>query len=316
MKTAPSMAGIFPPIPMPFDPAGELDLKALAANLEKWNKVPLAGYVVLGTNGEFPYLSETEKLTYFEAARKHIPPTRLFMAGTGCESAHSTIALTKRAAALGADVAILISPSYYKSKMDAAGLSHYYQTVADASPVPVSLYHMPANTSVDMPADLVITLSQHPNIAGLKDSSGNLAKLGEIIRGARPGFQVLAGSAGFLYPALCLGAVGGVLALANIASQQCCDILNLHKFGKHEDARDLQLRMIAPNGAVTSRFGVPGLKAAMEMVGMYGGPPRSPLLPLTDVQKETLRGILIEAGIISGVRGQVHPGGTRVGKAG
>jgi 4-hydroxy-2-oxoglutarate aldolase len=149
-----------------------------------------------------------------------------------------------------------------------------------------------------MPADLIIKLSQHPNIAGLKDSSGNLAKLGEIIRGARPGFQVLAGSAGFLYPALCLGAVGGVLALANIAPQECCDILNLYTFGKHEDARDLQLRMIAPNGAVTARFGVPGLKAAMEMVGMVGGSPRSPLLPLTDAQRETLRSILVEARIL------------------
>src|SRR3990172_10445712 len=127
MKPPLSMAGIFPPIPTPFDATGELDLKALAANLEKWNRYPLAGYVVLGTNGEFPYLSETEKLTYFEAARKSIPSTRLFMAGTGCESAHSTVALTRRAAALGADVAILITPSYYKSRMDAAGLSHYYQ---------------------------------------------------------------------------------------------------------------------------------------------------------------------------------------------
>jgi 4-hydroxy-2-oxoglutarate aldolase len=157
---------------------------------------------------------------------------------------------------------------------------------------------MPANTGVDMAADLVVKLSQHPNIAGVKDSGGNLAKLGEIIRYARPGFQVLAGSAGFLYPALCLGAVGGVLALANIAPQQCCDIVSLYKYGKHDDARDLQLRMIVPNSAVTARFGVPGLKAAMDMVGFYGGSPRSPLLPLNEAQKETLRKILAEAGIL------------------
>ncbi len=298
MNTPLSMAGIFPPIPTPFDASGELNLKALAANLEKWNRYPLGGYVVLGTNGEFPYLSESEKLTYFEAARKHIPGGKLFMAGTACESTHSTIALTRKAAALGADVAILISPSYYKSKMDAAGLSHYYVSVADASPIPVSMYNMPANTNVDMPADLIVKLSQHPNIVGVKDSGGNLAKLGEIIKSARAGFQVLAGSAGFLYPALCLGAVGGVLALANIAPQQCCDIVSLFRHGKHEDARELQLRMIAPNTAVTARFGVPGLKAAMEMVGFYGGPPRSPLLPLNDAQKETLRAILVEAGIL------------------
>ena len=298
MKTPLSMAGIFPPIPTPFDAAGEIDLKALARNFERWNRYPLSGYVVLGSNGEFPYLSESEKLTYFEAARKHIPRGKLFMAGTACESAHGTIALTKKAASLGADVAILITPSYYKSKMDAAGLSHYYQSVADSSPIPVSMYNMPANTSVDMAPDVIIKLAQHPNIVGLKDSSGNLAKLGEVIRSARPGFQVLAGSAGFLYPALCVGAVGGVLALANIAPQECCDILSLFSHGKHEDARELQLRMIAPNTAVTARFGVPGLKAALDMLGYYGGNPRSPMLPLSDGQKETLRNILVEAGIL------------------
>lgn len=298
MKTPLSMAGIFPPIPTPFDAAGELDLKALTRNFERWNRYPLAGYVVLGSNGEFPYLSEAEKLTYFEAARKHIPQGKLFMAGTACESTHSTIALTREAASLGADVAILITPSYYKSRMDAAGLSHYFQSVADASPIPVSMYNMPANTNVDMAADLIVKLSQHPNIVGLKDSGGNLAKLGEVVRSARPGFQVLAGSAGFLYPALCLGAVGGVLALANIAPQQCCDIVSYFNHGKHEDARELQLRMIAPNTAVTARFGVPGLKAALDMLGYYGGNPRSPMLPLPDGQKETLRSILVEAGIL------------------
>ena len=293
-----SMAGIFPPIPTPFDRTGEVDLKALASNFEKWNRFPLAGYVVLGTNGEMPYLSDAEKLTYFEAARKLIPSGKLFMAGCGCESTHSSIALVKQAAALGADVALLISPSYYKSKMDAAGLTDYYTRVAEASPIPVSVYNMPANTNVDMQADLIVKLSQHPNIAGVKDSGGNLAKLGQIVRSARPGFQVLAGSAGFLYPALCVGAIGGVLALANIAPQQCCDILSLFQHGKHEDAKDLQLRMIAPNTAVTAQFGVPGLKAAMEMVGFYGGSPRSPLLPVSDAQRETLRAILKEARII------------------
>jgi 4-hydroxy-2-oxoglutarate aldolase len=275
-----------------------MDLKVFARNFERWNRFPLSGYVVLGSNGEFPYLSEPEKLTLFEAARKLIPSDKLFMAGTACESAHSTIALTKKAAALGADVAILITPSYYKSRMDAAGLSHYYQSVADASPIPVSMYNMPANTGVDMAADVIIKLSQHPNIVGLKDSGGNLAKIGEVVRYARPGFQVLAGSAGFLYPALCMGAVGGVLALANIAPQQCCDIVSLFKHGKHEDARELQQRMIPPNTAVTARFGVPGLKAALDMLGYYGGPPRSPMLPLPDAQKESLRNIMVEAGIL------------------
>jgi 4-hydroxy-2-oxoglutarate aldolase len=298
-KNTISMAGIFPPIPTPFDAAGELDLKALASNFKKWNSYPLSGYVILGTNGEFPYLSEAEKLAYLEAARKHVPPGKLFMTGVGCESTHSTISLVKKVAALGPDVALLITPSYYKSKMDMAALTHYYQSVADASPIPVSIYNMPTNTNVDMSAELIIKLSQHPNIIGVKDSSGNLSKIGGILRYARPGFQVLAGSAGFLYPALCLGAVGGVLALSNIAPQQCCDLLNFFRQGRHADAKELQLRLIAPNDAVTARFGVAGLKAAMELVGFYGGPPRSPLQPLNNEQRATVRGILQEAGIIS-----------------
>jgi 4-hydroxy-2-oxoglutarate aldolase len=293
-----NMAGILPPIPTPFDGDGELDLRALAKNMAQWNSHPLAGYVVLGTNGEMHYLSEAEKLTYFEAIRKYIPSEKLFVAGCGCESAHSTIALVKKAAALGADVALIVNPSYYKSRMDNAGLTDYYTRVADASPIPLSIYNIPANTSVDMPAELIIRLSQHPNIAGAKDSGGNLAKMGQIIKNARPGFQVLAGSAGFLYPALCLGAVGGVLALANIAPNQCCKLLDYVKQRKHGEAKGLQLRLIAANTAVTTGFGVPGLKAAMDMIGMYGGNPRSPMLPLPEDQKTALRKILQDAGIL------------------
>jgi 4-hydroxy-2-oxoglutarate aldolase len=293
-----NMAGILPPIPTPFDSAGELNLQALTENMARWNTYPLTGYVVLGTNGEMHYLSEAEKLTYFEAVRKHIPPEKVFVAGCGCESTHSTIALVKKVAALGADVALLITPCYYKSRMNNAGLADYYTRVADASPIAVSIYNMPANTMVDMPADLIIRLSNHPNIAGVKDSGGNLAKVGQIVKSARPGFQVLAGSAGFLYPALCLGAIGGVLALANIAPKQCCDVLDYTKRGKHEEAKTLQLQLIAANTAVTSQFGIPGLKAAMDMIGMYGGNPRSPMLPLPEDQRAVLRKILHDAGII------------------
>lgn len=294
-----SMAGVFPPIPTPFDANGEINYTALKSNMERWNRFPLAGYVVLGSNGEMPYLSEAEKLAYFEAIRKHIPSGKLFLAGCAMESAHSSIAMAKKAAALGADVALFITPCYYKGQMTDEALEDYYTRVADGSPIPVSMYNMPLNTGVDMKPDLVVKMShKHPNVVAVKDSSGNMAKLGQIIKAARPGFQVLAGSAGFLFPALCLGAVGGVLALANIAPQQCCDIFSLYKAGKIDDARELQLRMIAPNTAVTAGFGVPGLKAAMELVGMYGGKPRSPMQPLGEQNTEKLQRILKDAGII------------------
>jgi 4-hydroxy-2-oxoglutarate aldolase len=293
-----AMTGIFPPIPTTFDARGGFDVGATAANLAQWNRHPLSGYVILGSNGEMPYLAHAEKVAWFEAVRKLVPADKLFLAGCGCESASETIALVKEAAAIGADAALLITPCYYRSRMDEAALADYYTRVADASPVPVSLYNMPANTGVDMSAALVARLSAHPNIVAVKDSSGNLAKMGEIIRTARPGFQVIAGSAGFLYPALCLGAVGGVAALANIAPRQCCDIFSLFGSGRLAEARELQLRMIAPNTAVTAQYGVPGLKAAMDMVGLRGGAPRSPMQPLGDAEKAQLRAVLAEAGIL------------------
>ncbi len=157
---------------------------------------------------------------------------------------------------------------------------------------------MPVCTGVDLSAETVVELAQHPNIVGIKDSSGNVVKLGEIVRAAPPNFSVLAGSASFLYPALALGAVGGIMALANIAPEQCYLIYRYTLEGQHEEARRLQLRMIPPNIAVTARFGVPGLKLALDWLGYYGGPPRSPLGPLDEAQQAALRAILVEGGIL------------------
>ncbi len=290
--------GIYPPIPTPFNADGDLLLPKLVANLGFWNRTGIAGYVVLGSNGEFVLLSEKEKLEVIATVREHAAPGKFVLAGTGCEGTLETIRFTKKAAEVGADAAVVITPSYYKGKMDGAALHHHYSTIADASPIPVILYNMPANTGVDMTADTVAKLAQHPNIVALKDSSGNVVKIGDIIRMVDPSFQVFAGSAGFLYPALCLGAVGGVLALANVAPEQCVNIYNWAREGKHEEARRLQLRMIPANTAVTAGFGIAGLKAALDMVGLYGGPVRGPLQPLNEQQTAALRGILQTAGIL------------------
>lgn len=293
-----SLAGIYPPIPTPFDAEGAVAHDRFAENIARWCATPIAGFVVLGTNGEFTYLNDQEKLEVLSTARQAIPRSKLFIAGTGCESTRSTLQLAERAAAIGADVAMVITPDYYKSRMDAAAMRRHFLQVAEHSPVPVTIYNMPANTGVDITAETVIELAQHPNIVGIKDSSGNVVKLGEIIRAVPAHFQVLAGSASFLYSAMVLGAVGCVAALANIAAEQCCQLYNLVKEGRHEQARQLQLKLIPPNAAVTSRFGVPGLKLALDWVGYYGGPPRSPLAPLDAPQQAALRAILIEAGIL------------------
>ena len=169
--------------------------------------------------------------------------------------------------------------------------------MAEASPIPILVYVMAAYTSVDLPTPIVLELAKHPNIVGVKDSGGNAAKVGEIIASARPDFAVLAGSANFLYAALCLGATGGILALGNIAPRECAQLYADYLSGNHSAARELQLRLIAPNAAVTAKFGIAGLKAALDWVGLNGGDPREPLLPLTDTEHAALIASLEQAGI-------------------
>jgi 4-hydroxy-2-oxoglutarate aldolase len=296
--TQKEISGIFPPIPTPFDQDGKILHQRLRANFTRWLAAGLHGYVVLGTNGEFALLNAKEKYAVWETARACIPRERLFIAGTGAESTSAAMELTRRAAELGADLAIVITPHYYRGQMDRAALVRHYRTVADSSPIPILLYNVPPNTNIDMDAATIIDLSEHENIWGVKDSSGNLAKMGEVIRAARTDFAFLAGSGSYLYPALAIGAKGGVPALANIAPRECVQLFDLFHQGNHAAARDLQLRLIRANAAVTSRLSVPGLKAALDEIGYYGGPPRAPLLPLGEADRATLRGILEEAGLV------------------
>jgi 4-hydroxy-2-oxoglutarate aldolase len=287
--------GIFAPVATTFGSDGELDLGGFGANLERYATSALDGIVVLGSNGEYPLLDRSEKLRLIETAVHTIGGRRLIMAGTGAESTRETIGLTREAAALGIDYAIVITPHYYKPRYDQAAYVAHYRAVADASPVPIIIYVMAAYTGVDPAASLVHELSEHPNIAGIKDSGGNAPKVGEMIACATPGFAVLAGSASFLYPALCLGATGGILALANVAPGVCKDVERAFRAGNHETARTLQLRLLAPNAAVTSRFGIPGLKVALDAVGLTGGPPRLPLQPLNEADAAEVRRILCAA---------------------
>ena len=293
-----SLSGVFPPIPTPFDVQGNVATQALVENLERWNQYDLAGYVVLGSNGEAVYLTEREKLRVWEAARRVIPSDKVMIAGTGCESTHQTIALTRQAAQAGADAALVVTPHYFDGKMTPDSLVHHYQAVADASPIPVMLYNVTKFTHVDMDAAAIARAARHPNVIGVKDSNGNIAKLADIVRLTSLDFQVLAGSASFFFAGLTLGAVGGILALANIAPQQSLDIYRLFGAGQWDEAAELQRRMIPVNAAVTARFGIAGLKAAMDMLGYYGGPVRSPLLDLAESEHQALRGILAAGGLL------------------
>jgi 4-hydroxy-2-oxoglutarate aldolase len=293
-----SLHGVFPPIPTPFDSQGEVALPALIENLERWNAYDLAGYVVLGSNGEAVYLTEREKLQVWETARQAIPPDKLMIAGTGCESTRQTVALTRQAAGAGADAALVVTPHYFDSKMTPGGLVRHYESVADASPIPVVLYNVPKFTHVDMDAGTIARAARHPNVIGIKDSGGNVAKLADVVRLTGPDFQVLAGAAGFFFAGLALGAVGGVLALANVAPQQAIDIQRLFEAGRWDEAAELQRRMIPVNAAITARFGIAGLKAALDILGYYGGPVRSPLEDITGDDRQVLRDVLAEGGLL------------------
>ena len=294
------LEGVFPPIPTPFDADGNLLLDKVKANIALWNKTGLHGYVVLGSNGEAVMLTDSERAALWEAARDAIPRDKLFLAGAGVESTRNCIALAKRAAECGADAAMFVTPNYYKSQMNSAALINHYRVIADASPIPTILYNMPGATGIDIDAATVIALAQHPNIIGIKDSSGNVAKYGDIVRAVRPDFSVIAGSGSYFYPALCVGAKGAVAALANVAPREMVAIYGAFRAGQHDQARALQLKMIPLNAAVTTRWNIPGLKAALEELnqGYYGGVPRLPLRPLGDDDRRALRQVMQDAGVI------------------
>ena len=293
-----SLRGVFPPIPTPFDDQGNISLSSLIGNLERWNKYDLSGYVVLGSNGEGGYLSTEEKVRVWHTARRAIPAGKLLIAGAGCESTRQTIATTQLAAEAGADAVLLVTPHYYGPKMTPQSLVQHYQTVAEAVSIPVLIYTVPKFTHVDMDAKSIAEAGKHPNIIGIKDTSGNIAKMADTVRRVGGDIQVLAGSAGFFLAGLAVGAVGGILALANIAPDKCLELYRLAREGNMEEAAELQRQVVPVNSAVTARFGIAGLKVAMEMLGYYGGPVRSPLQNITPEEREELEVILAEGGII------------------
>lgn len=286
-----NIGGISPPIPTPFKEDESIHYEKLQANLEKWNKFKFRGYVVQGSNGEYPYFNVQERISLIKAVKECLPRDKLLIAGSGCESTKATITLTQEMANRGADVSLVITPFYFKSGMTPSALISHYQAVADNSPIPVIVYNVPVNTGIDLDVETLIELSQHENIIGLKDSSGNISKLSLLAHRTRDspgGFQILAGSASFLLPAYVIGCVGGICALGNVLGEELCMLEDLFKAGKMEEAKLLQHRLVAPNIAVTTKYGVPGLKAVLDAFGYFGGKTRMPLQPLSEKDKETV----------------------------
>ena len=281
------LKGIIPPMVTPFDQTGAIRYDAFGRNIEEYVRSGIQGYLVLGSNGESVYLEHSEKLRLIEVARKQVPSSMTLLAGTGLESTRATIELTKEAADLGADAVLVKNPFYFKSQMTFDVYVAHYTAVADASPVPVVIYNVPVFTGVPLPSRLVVELSKHPNIRGLKDSSGDVKLISEVVWNTDQ-FPVLAGAAPTLFPAMAAGARGGIVALACAAPKATRALYRAFAAGDYKKAGLVQ-RIIAPAaGAVTEKYGIAGLKAAMELEGFEAGSPRRPLLPMKANDREDL----------------------------
>lgn len=286
------LSGIFPALTTPFREDGEVAVDRFKANLAGYNQTGVAGYVVLGSTGEAILLSDAESQAVLAAGREAAEPGKIVIAGTGAESTAATIEKTKRAAAMGYQFALVKTPHYYKPAYKAEAYIRHYRAVADASPIPVLLYSVPVFTGVSLETPEILALAGHPNIAGMKDSSGVIQRVVEVVGQAPKTFQMLSGAAGVLLPALVSGARGGILALAAALPEFCVALFELWKSGRLDEARILQEKLAVANKAVVSEPSIAGVKYAMDLRGFYGGQPRLPILPLSDEQKRKIAGTL------------------------
>jgi 4-hydroxy-2-oxoglutarate aldolase len=291
--------GVFAAVTTPFV-NDEIAVEGFRKNILRYNVTGLAGYVVLGSTGEAVLLGESESEKLVAAARATAGPGTKVIAGASCESTRRTVERTVRMAELGADAVLVKPPHYYKSLLTQELIKRFFFDVADRSPVPLIIYNIPQNTGVAVAPATVIELAGHPNIAGFKDSSGALSNLTEVSPEVRPDFSFLLGSGNLLLAGLLLGATGGILALAAVVPELCVEIQNLYRRGKLVEARKLQLDLTPLNRALTQTLGIPAIKYALDLLGLEGGVPRPPLLPLDDTAKAEVRNLLDKLALLPG----------------
>ena len=280
--------GIFPALCTPYDADGSVCVVAVKRNISLYNKTAVAGYVALGSTGEAVMLDRAEADSVLSATREAAGSGKILIAGTGAESTAETIARSKRAAILGYQVALVKTPYYYKPFYRPDVYIRHYRAVADASPIPVPLYSVPMFTGITLETPEILTLSEHPNILGIKDSSGSIQRIVELVAGAAKAFQVLTGGAAVLYSALLVGAQGAILAMADAFPEKCAELHHLARTGKQQEAKELQLLLAQASKRILSENGIAGLKYAMEIRGYHGGSPRLPLLPLREENKKSI----------------------------
>ena len=287
--------GIFPALTTPFASDGSVALDKLRENIARYNRVPLSGYIVVGSTGESVLLSLAEIDRVWDAARASAAPGKLLIAGAGLDSTAETVARARRAADLGYHAVLIKTPHYFKALLTPAALERHYLAVADASPLPVLIYSIPQYTGISITADWVARLAEHPNIVGIKDSSGNVQLVSEIIRLCPPEFSALVGSASTLFASLLLGATGGILALACYLPEAAVELYDAVRAGDTARASRLQFALLGASRRIAGELGPTGVKYAMDCVGYYGGAPRPPLLPLSEAQKKAVETALAES---------------------
>jgi 4-hydroxy-2-oxoglutarate aldolase len=284
-----NLAGIFAPIPTPFDDQDRVDTNRLRAALERWIARPITGFVVLGSNGEAALMDDFESDRVIVAAREVVPRGRPFIVGTGRESTQAAVRATKRAAEHGADAVLVRTPGFFKTQMTTDAFVRHYTEVADASPVPVLLYNFTALTGVTLLPAAAARLAVHPNIIGMKESGGDVAQIADLVAATPRGFSVLAGSTATLYASLCVGAVGGILAPACVVPDAVMRLFELTRAGRHQEAVTLQRELVPLARLLGATYGVPGLKAALALIGCDVGVPRPPLAAAPEAAVAALR---------------------------
>jgi 4-hydroxy-2-oxoglutarate aldolase len=288
------LEGIFPPVTAPFAADGALALDRLRENIAKYNRTRLVGYVVNGSTGESVLLTWEEVERVWAAVREAASPEKVLIAGTGAESTAETIEHTNRAASLGYHAALVRTPSYFKPQMNERVMTEHFLRVADVAKIPVLVYSVPQFTGVAVEAPVMAKLAEHPNIIGIKESSGNVQRVAEIIAAVPPNFQTLVGSALTLVPSLAIGAAGAILALGCALPELCVELYEAARSGQVERARSLQEQLLTPSSILVARYGVAGLKYVLDRLGYYGGPPRRPLLPVDEAAKREIDAVLAE----------------------
>jgi 4-hydroxy-2-oxoglutarate aldolase len=283
-----NLSGVYPALTTPFAEDGSVSLTDLKYNIERYNSTGLAGYTVLGSTGESVLLSSAEMDGVLATVKETAGQGKRLIAGTGAESTAETIERTKRAAEFGYHLALVKTPHYYKPAYKPDVLIAHYRRVADASPIPVLLYSVPIFTGITLEAPEVAVLSGHPNIVGIKESSGHVMRVAEMVAETPSDFQVLTGSAPTLLAGLTVGAKGAILALASALPEKCVELFELARAAYIEKARELQTALLKVSKVVASEHAIAGVKFVMDQRGYRGGIPRLPLVPISEAYRQRI----------------------------